>query len=134
MEMDLTSRIGPTPAFDTKVISTNETHVGNIIDSKGFESLDFSILSGTITDGTFTALIEDGDESNLSDAATVASTDLIGTLPVFDFDDSESNLIKHVGYRGKKRYVRLSIVSADTAGGTISAVAILGNSKSSPTQ
>ena len=90
------------------------------------------MLSGTLTDGAYTITLEDGDAANLSDASTVASTSLVGSLPTFA--DTEDNTVKHVGYVGKKRYVRLSIVSTSTSsGGTFSAIALKGNAVNRPT-
>lgn len=132
MENDLTSAISPDVAMTTQAITTDTTTVGAIIDSKGFESLDFSVLSGTLTDGDYVALLEDGEDSSLSDAATVATDFIIGTLPVFALSDDDT--VKHVGYVGKKRYVRLSLVSTNvTTGGTLSSVATKGHPKTRPT-
>ncbi len=132
MEMDLSSSLDPQVAFDSQAITSDTTTNGNIIDSQGYESLDFSILSATLSDGTYTAQLQHGDDSGLSDASVVASDDYIGDLPVFA--DTEDNAVKHVGYVGKKRYVRLNIVSASTtSGGTLAAIAIRGNAKSRPT-
>jgi len=133
MEMDLTSRIGPAVALDLQEITSNTTTVGNILDSLGFESLDLTIIAGAITDGDYVAKVEHGDESNLSDAADVDALDLIGSLPVFA--DSEDDTAKHVGYRGKKQFVRLSLVSTNVSSGAFfTGAGILGHSKSSPTQ
>ncbi len=45
--------------------------VSAIIDTLGYESFAWLIDVGTITTGTFTATIEQGDDSGLSDAAAV---------------------------------------------------------------
>ena len=133
MEMDLTSSLDPQVALDSQDITSDTTTVGNIIDSQGHESMDFTIQSGTVTDGTYTALLEDGDAANLSDAATVSSDLIIGTLPVFVAADDDA--VKHFGSVSKKRYQRLSIVSASTTTGAtkMSSVANRGNAKARPT-
>jgi hypothetical protein len=129
---DISSSIAYDSAFNTAAIATDTTTNGEIIDTLGYQSLDFAVLSGTLTDGAYTITLEDGDAANLSDASTVASTSLVGSLPAFA--DTEDNTVKHVGYVGKKRYVRLSIVSTSTSsGGTFSAVALKGNAASRPT-
>jgi hypothetical protein len=61
-------------------ITGNATTNGAIIDTQGFESSSSSIQSGVITDGTFTPNVQEGDAANLSDAATVAAGDLLGTI------------------------------------------------------
>ena len=104
--------------------------VGQIIDKKGFESLTYVIATGSIADAdaTFTVLLEEGDNSALSDAAAVADADLLGTevLAAFQFDDD--NETRKLGYIGSKRYTRLTITPvANASAAVIAAVAILGN-------
>jgi hypothetical protein len=110
--------------------------VGQIIDKKGFESLTYVIATGSIADAdaTFTVLLEEGDNSALSDAAAVADADLLGTevLAAFQFDDD--NETRKLGYIGSKRYTRLTITPvANASAAVIAAVAILGNPAVAPT-
>jgi hypothetical protein len=110
--------------------------VGQIIDKKGFESLTYVIATGSIADAdaTFTVLLEEGDNSALSDAAAVADADLLGTevLAAFKFDDD--NETRKLGYIGSKRYTRLTITPvANASAAVIAAVAILGNPAVAPT-
>jgi len=110
--------------------------VGQIIDKKGFESLTYVIATGSIADAdaTFTVLLEEGDNSALSDAAAVADADLLGTevLAAFQFDDD--NETRKLGYVGSKRYTRLTITPvANASAAVIAAVAILGNPAVAPT-
>ena len=132
MERDLKSSVSVASAFDSATISSDTTTTGNIIDSQGFESLTFSILPGTITDGAYTVIIEDGEEANLSDAAVVSSELIIGSLPAFD--NTESNTAKAFGTVGKKRFSRISIVSTGTSsGGVFSATVVKGHAAQRPT-
>jgi hypothetical protein len=83
-----------------------------------------------LVDGTFTLLLEDGDDAALADAATVDSDFVVGTLPALSASDSAGS----AGYVGKKRYVRASLVSTVvTSGGTVGVVAIKGHAASQPT-
>jgi hypothetical protein len=117
-------------ALTSSTISTNTTTVGEIIDRANFEAVEFVIHTGTVTDGTYTPLIEHGADPALSDAAAVPDNQLLGTelgaQVVAADDDNGSNKI---GYVGDLRYVRLSLVSAGvTTGGTaMSAIAVLGH-------
>lgn len=132
MEMDLTSSLAPAVALTIQTINTNTTTFGAIIDSLGFEALDFNILTGTVTDGTYVITMQDGDDSGLSDAAAVAADFIIGLMPPIVAADD--NVARHFGYVGKKRYVRLQIVSTGTTtGAVIGAVAVKGHAKSAPT-
>jgi len=131
--IDLHSQIFCANALSNATIATDTTTVGAIIDTAGYESLEFIIKSGTRTDGTFTPLIQDGDDSGLSDAAAVSDTFLVGTEAAAAI--TASNALGRIGYVGKKRYVRLSIVSTSVTTGCTSfgAVAVLGNCRTQPT-
>jgi hypothetical protein len=113
----------------------NTAMVGAIIDRQGFGSLEFAITLGTITTAgtTYTALLEEGDAANLSGSNAVADADLIGTEALASFVDSEVNTTKKLGYRGTKRYVRLTMTPAgNTGASTMSAIAILGSAALKP--
>lgn len=130
--------IYPRVALNTQAISTNTTTNGNWIDTATYGSLEFILQSGTITDGTYTPLIQDADESDYSDAAAVADDYLLpaggGAEAAADFVAADDNTNKRLGYIGGKRYVRLSIVSTGvTTGGTLSAIALLGHPQEAPT-
>lgn len=130
---DMHNNISPAVALNVAIISSNTTTNGAIIDVQGFDSLEFIIKSGTIADGTYTPLIEEGDDSGLSDAAAVADGELLGTEAEAAFAATDDQTVKHIGYRGSKRYVRLSIVSAGTtSGGTLSALAVKGHPTNAP--
>ncbi len=130
--LDKTSRMGPTLLLDIQAITTDTTTVGNIVDTKGFESLDVALVAGTLTDGNYALTMEHGDASNLSDAVAVATTDLIGSLPSITAADDDT--VNHFGYIGKKRFVRVSIVSTSTStGGTLGVLANLGDASTAPT-
>lgn len=117
-------------------VADNTAQVGQIIDRQGHDSLTYVIATGSIADAdaTFTVLLEEGDASNLSDAAAVADVDLIGTeaLAAFQFDDD--NECRKLGYIGNKRYTRLTITpAANASAALLSAVAVLGHPSVAPT-
>lgn len=115
---DLKSSVASEVALDFQTISSDTTTVGNIIDTQGFESATFSLVTGALTDGDYALTIEDGEDSGLSDGSAVNSDFLIGALPAFT-DDGDDNLSLDLGYVGKKRYVRVSIVSTNTSSGAV---------------
>lgn len=125
--IDLKNDISTLIGLDLAAISSSTTTVGNIIDTAGFESCTFIQAIGTLTDGTYTLLIEDGDDSGLSDAANVADDFLVGTEASTVLSASDTN--SRIGYVGKKRYVRASIVSATVTTGVAAAgvVTVLGS-------
>jgi hypothetical protein len=110
--------------------------VGQIIDRKGYDGLTYLIATGSIADAdaTFTVLLEEGDVSNMSDAAAVADADLIGTevLAAFQYDDD--NECRKLGYKGTKRYTRLTITPvANSSAALLAAVAVLSAPQAAPT-
>ncbi len=133
MERDMHNNVNGLNALDAAAITTNTTTVGNIIDMVGFESLEYFIQSGVLTDGDYAFLLEEGDASNLSDAAVVPTAEVLGDLVGFILD-TDDNLVKRVGSIGKKRFQRLSIVSTGTTTGVafMSAVAVQGDPKQAP--
>ncbi len=119
-----------------KQTNSNTAFVSNIIDLANFGSCEFAILYGGITDAnvTFTILLEDGDDSALSDHAAVDDAFLLGdeagATPLFSDDDTCFKL----GYIGPKRYVRLTITPSGNDAGdiNIAALAILGHPRVKP--
>jgi hypothetical protein len=109
--------------FASQTIGTDTTTAGEIIDTQGFQAAEWFVQSGTITDGDYTFLIHEGDDAALADAALVTGDELLGGAAAFAL--TEDDTVKRLGSLGKKRYQRLSIVSANTtSGGVFSAVAV----------
>lgn len=133
---DLHNNILVTRAVSPVSKTGNTAIVGAVIDRAGFESLEYVVTLGTITTAgtTYTALLEEGDAVDMSDAAAVADAHLLGTEALASFVDSEVNTSKRLGYVGNKRYTRLTLTPAgNTGASTISAVAILGHPAIVPT-
>lgn len=117
-------------------VADNTAQVGQIIDRAGYDSLTYVIAIGSVADAdaTFTVLLEEGDVSNLSDAAAVADADLIGTEALAGFQFDSDNGCRKLGYKGTKRYTRMTITPANNASAAvISAVALLGHPMMTPT-
>ena len=132
MEFDLHSNIDDRMALNPTAINSNTTTVGNIIDSLGYESLEFVVSMGTIVDGVYALVLEEGDDAALADAAVVPADNVLGALTGFVAADDNST--KRVGSIGKKRYQRLSIVSTGVTTGVdhAAATAVLGHPKTAP--
>ncbi len=116
-------------------IGDDTANVGQIIDRQDFESLEFAIAIGTLADAdaTFAVLVDDGDDSGLSDAAAVADGFLYGTEALAGFTFANDDEVRKIGYRGSKRYVRLTITPTNNSGNAdISAVAILSGARKEP--
>lgn len=115
---------------DTAIVSA-------IIDTLGYESAEFVIVTGTNTDAdaTFTVLVEDGDASNLSDNAAVSDAELLGTEANASFTFADDGECRKIGYIGNKRYVRMTVTPSGNGAGNIflSGVAALGHARDNPT-
>lgn len=118
-------------------VSDNTAQVSQIIDTAGFHGLEFVINTGSIADAdaTFAVTLDEGDVANLSDAASVASTNLDGTLALAGFQFDDDNETRRIGIREiTKRYYRLTITPSNNASAALlGAVAILHSPRKAPT-
>lgn len=133
---DMMNRITPKKCISPQSVADNTALVGTIIDRKDYESLTYLILAGSLGDAgaEFTVLLEEGDVSNLSDAAAVADADLIGTEALASFIQSDDDKCFKLGYKGSKRYTRLTITPTNNGtAALIGAVAVLGHPINGPT-
>ncbi len=135
---DLHNHIHTVPLIAPIAARTDNTPiVSAIIRRKGFQSLELVLITGTETDAnaTFTVLVEDGAQANLSDAVAVPDAQLLGTelLAGFQFDDDVET--RKIGYVGDKEYVRVTVTPAGNDAGNIfiAGVAILGHPDIAPT-
>lgn len=132
---DLYSNVKVLRAISPITVSNNDNTDSQIIDRLGYQSLTFVISVATVadSDATFTPSLIAGDNSALSDGATVAAGSILGTVASATFTIADNNAVYKLGYTGPKRYVRLRITPASNTGAaTFSAVSILGHPKRGP--
>jgi hypothetical protein len=132
---DIESVLKESVAVAAQAITTDTTTNSAAIDMTGYESVMFVPFTGTITDGDYTPLIQEGDDSNIANATNVADADLLptGTGQEATAALNASNSVSKIGYRGTKQYVFCSLVSANTTtGGDAGVVAIQGNPAQAP--
>lgn len=121
----------------------NTAQVSQIIDVQGYDSLTFVLNTGVLADAdaTFVTLVEESDASDLSGSNAVSDGDLISqdttsastpeVLSSFQFDDDSE--VRKIGYRGTKRYVRLTITPASNTGAwPIGVIAVLTRAEFKP--
>lgn len=98
----------------------NTAIVSTILDTSGFGSNEYVGLLGTNTDAdvTFTVLVEEGDDASLSDNSAVADADLLG-VEAMGLDFADDNKVFKIGYKGTKRYIRVTVTPANNAAGDI---------------
>jgi hypothetical protein len=125
--MDLFNNITLKRVLSPVSVADNTAQVGTVVDHQGSAACTYAIATGSIADAdaTFTVLLEESDASG-SGFTAVADEDLLGTevLAAFQFDDD--NECRKLGYKGKKRYTRLTITPvANASAALMSAVAVL---------
>ena len=135
---DLHNHIYPKRGLSPVAAGTDNTAmVSQIVDTLGFNSVEFVMMVGANTDAdaTFAVLFEDGDDPALSDHAAVADADLLGTELQAGFQFDDDNECRKIGYVGNKRYCRVTVTPTGNAAGNIflAAVWILGNPSTMPT-
>jgi len=95
----------------------------NTVGDQVFRSALAVVQTGTVTDGTHTVEVQESDDN--SSFTAVADADLQGTEPAIGA--ANDNVVYEIGYRGTKRYIRVTVVtSGATTGGTFGAVLVLG--------
>jgi len=110
-------------------LSGTTPSAGNVIDMQGFESLTYTVCTGTVTDaGTtsgFSFEVQHSDTTAAADFTAVADADLVGLESALTVtaDTSDGVPVGTIGYVGGKRYVR--IVATGTTG-TDAAVSVHG--------
>jgi hypothetical protein len=127
---DMTNNMHVVQLFPPKAAVTDGTaQVSNIIDLQGYDGCTLVYTTGVLTDAdaTWSCLVEEGDAANMSDAAAVADKDLIGTEALAAFIFSDDNECRKIGYKGSKRYLRVTIddTTANTGNLFLAGVACL---------
>ena len=134
---DGSSEIKVISAFPYTNIGSATTTAGTVIDTRGFDSLTFAIhvtTNSAAGGSTLYPLLEDDDAVGMGTLETVAAADLVGTIAGATFAITDDDTTKKIGYRGKKRFVRLSIVTTGFGSGACPtyAFAILGEGSQEP--
>ena len=130
---DINAKMAILMALNTQSISSDTTTVGNIIDLNdvnNFEALELALQLGVFTDGLYSIFLEEADLLAGPFTAVVAE-DIVGdNTPV-----GAANATLHVGYVGKKQFVKTSILSTGvTTGATAGVLGIEGHPRSVPLQ
>ncbi len=121
--------ISPASQSDDTVITSE------IVDTANFDTCTCVIQLGSIADtnATFVILVEDGDNSALSDNGAVNDVFLIGTESGAAFLFSDDDKTVKIGYIGPKRYVRVKVTpSGNGSALLLSATWVQGHAKKGP--
>lgn len=132
---DLFNHINPKRALSPVSVADNTAQVCQAVDRQGFESVTYLVATGTLGDAgaEFTALLEESDASG-SGYSAVADADLLGTEALASFIQSDDDKVFKIGYKGNKRYTRLTITPTNNAtAALLCVIAVLGHPAVVPT-
>ena len=135
MKKDLHNNIDVRRVISPVSVGDDTPQVGQIIDHQGFGAAEYLMLGGSLADSnvTFTLLLEESDDPAMSGATAVADGDLIGTEALAGFQYDDDNETRKLGYKGIKRYTRLTITpSGNGSAALLSAMVILGAPSQAP--
>lgn len=112
-------------------ISTNTTTNTAIIDTRDADmGVTFVIVPTAYTDGTYAFNLQEGDESDLSDATNVPTEYFVKNAAegqTIAAALAENGSAVRIGVHSNKRYLRLQIISTGvTTGATLSTLCLLG--------
>jgi hypothetical protein len=98
-------------------VGDNTAQVSQILDTAGFAKNEIAIATGSLADAdaTFAVTMDEGNVSNLSDASAVAAADLVGSYASASFVFSDDDKTFKLGYKGSKRYIRVTITPTNNA-------------------
>ena len=120
--------IGESDVFPTAGASS----VSTVVDTRGFESLEWLIISGVITTGTFTTVLQQADDLAFTiNVEAVPSEEVLGGLPSFIATDDGQH--RRVGTVGKRRFQRLTLVGAATPVAVMTVLGLQSNPQTAPT-
>lgn len=131
---DLFNSINPKRGLSPVSVADNTAQVCQVVDRAGYDSVTYLIASGSLGDAgaEFTVLLEESD-TNFSGAA-VADADLLGTEALASFIQSDDDKVFKIGYKGNKRYTRLTITPTNNAtAALLCVIAVLGHPDRAPT-
>lgn len=132
MEYELHGRIKTeTVITPTEGDAAGASTVGAVIDTVGFESLEYVVAAGTITTGDFTITMHESDTGAFAGEETVVPAEL--TIGAIVFAVTDDDLTKRQGSVGKGRYQRATLVGANTPVADMAMIAVLSHAQINPT-
>ena len=118
-------------AFSAASIGTDTTTAGATVDKGDFLGLEFFVKVDAFTDGDYAITVQESDDASAWSAPD--SEVILGSGSILAADSPSAGDVYRLGYVGKKRYARLSIVSTSTTtGATLSGIAVKANPRDEP--
>lgn len=113
---DIVNNVSFAHSLTRQTIATDDTILGSAVDLLGFLGAQVTFETGTVTDGDYVVTLLESDDN--STYTTVAAGDLQGSFPA-SIVAADDNKVYDVGYNGKKRYIKISVVSDNTMTGAV---------------
>lgn len=124
---NLKESVGLAPVAAASTDNTAQTTA--IVDMKGYHSVEWYIITGTLADAdaTFAVTVTAGDAvdsesapTSITDSAAAATECLIGTLADASFTFAADGVVKKIGYTpakgAGKRFARLTVTPSNNTG------------------
>jgi hypothetical protein len=111
-------------------VADNTAMATAIIDTQGYQAVEFIIQTGTLADAdaTFAVTIAQSDASNMASPEAVPSECLVGTLAAASFTFAADGVVKTIGVvpsKGAgKRYIQLTVTPSGNSGAAPMAVVV----------
>ena len=109
-------------------VTANKVTNGDIVDNANYDlGVMFVVQCTDYTDGTYKFSVQEGSNSDLSDATLVPDTKIIGDLDNLNLTSvsADNSVLGSVGVFSNKRYLRLRVTStAVTTGAHINAIVV----------
>ncbi len=141
MQRDLHHNINAVRAIAPTTVGTTGTgHTSPTIDRLGYQGVEFIASFGTVTatNATVAMSVLESDTTGGS-FTSAAAVDLLGTAAAFGIGATATrvsgvskNVVKKIGYIGRKRYVQVKEVPTVSAGVNVDVVAVLHSPSHAP--
>jgi len=113
-------------------VTDNTPFVGAVIDHSKYSGGYYAIMSGVLADAgaEWTVLLEEDDAVGMGTKNAVADEDLLpagtGQEAAASFTQANDGVVKTIGYRGTKRYTRLTLTPTNNASSGPFAIVFVG--------
>ena len=134
---DLYNNIKVVRAISPDTYKNGEGPTGQTIDTQGYESVTLVFTAGAITDAQTLTVKHSFDDSTYNDieaADVIADPDntAAAILAAFKGTGTTDNVIKCLGYKGGRQYLKVDSGGSGSTGADYGVVAILGNPNEMP--
>lgn len=115
-------------ALDRVTINNTTPVDGDIIDTaRRPAGLGFFIRANSLTTGDFTVIVQEGDQADMSDAATVQDEAIVGQVGTRVISAAiTGGTWEKMAVVATKRYARINVTGASTPNASLEAIAVYG--------